>query len=79
MSPAATMGILDDILLVLLVFALGYVSAPGPAAPIVKLQYRFVPRNATEALDTPPDALREYEAMFNGSTRAPHPSRTDST
>ena len=72
----------NDILLVALVFVLGYLSAQsahqGAVAPIVK--YRFIPRTASETLAMSDDTLSEFgQLLFADAPTAPMPTAATAT
>lgn len=66
----------NDILLVALVFVLGYYTATSTySAPDPIVKYRFIPRTASETLAMSDDTLTEFgKVMFDGQPVVAMPS-----
>lgn len=66
-----TLRTVNDLILIVLAFALGYYTSKSTLQRDTIVKYRFLPRTASETIAMPDETLREFSKMFNV---APNPS-----
>jgi hypothetical protein len=64
-SMGSSLVLVNDILLVIMAFCLGFYTAKSTAVKDTVVKYRFIPRTTDETLAMPDDTLREWSKMFN--------------